>query len=177
MKNLPTPSELRELLDYDPDTGKFSWRPRDASRFNSERARNSWNRKHAGKEAFHTPNPQGYLYGRISRIGLAAHRVAFAIANGRWPGVGIDHINGDPSDNRLSNLREASYVTNGKNCRRRTDNKSGVTGVFKSGKIYRAEICSNGNRISLGAFHKIDEAIAARKAAEKELGFHENHGR
>jgi hypothetical protein len=177
MRLIPTPDELRNIVEYSPETGKIFWRERPVSYFCDARSAKSWNSKHAGKEAFTTLDGAGYLYGRVNRIALAAHRVAFAMVNGRWPNTHVDHLNRNKSDHRISNLREASPEINGKNCKRRSDNKTGVTGVVRDGEIYRAEICSAGKRFSLGKFQSIEHAAIARRAAEKVLGFHENHGR
>lgn len=177
MIRLPDPSTLSDVVDYNEATGQFFWKPRRQEAFASEGSWRSWNSKHAGKPAFNSPNSSGYHYGRLNGVRLAAHRLAFAFINGRWPEGHIDHINGNPADNRISNLREADHSLNGRNCKRRTDNKSGVTGVFFSGGVYRAEICVRGERINLGRFQSAKEAIAARATAEKENGFHENHGR
>lgn len=97
--------------------------------------------------------------------------------NGYWPELQIDHINGDVTDNRISNLREVSASVNGQNCKRRHDNTTGVTGVSRTKNSFRAEICVAGKRHRLGQFRSIEQAIAARKLAEREMGFHENHGR
>lgn len=177
------PSLLQSLVDYNPRTGEMTWRARDPSMFIApgnkgiEAVRDTWNKKHAGQPAFNTKGTGGYLTGRLFRTRLSAHRVAFAIIHGRWPKGVVDHINGETTDNRAVNLREVTHAINSQNCRRRTDNKSGKPGVFSSGGVYRAEICAAGKRMHLGRFKTIEEAIAARKAAEMELGFHENHGR
>jgi hypothetical protein len=169
-------SALHCALRYDPETGLFFWKERPVSDFAEAKYCVSWNKKHAGKQAFVTKNAAGYLHSRVNRIRLSAHRVAIAMVIGEWPNV-VDHINGNVSDNRLSNLREVTHAGNGQNCKRRTDNTTGVTGVSKARKYFRAEICKNGVRIRLGQFQSVDDAIAARKIAEKEYGFHENHGR
>jgi len=91
----------------------------------------------------------------------------------------VDHINGDGTDNKLVNLREVSRTMNNQNASRRVDNKSGVTGVswFKPARKWQAYISVDCRRIYLGVFSDLDEAIAVRKAAELQHGFHENHGR
>jgi hypothetical protein len=91
----------------------------------------------------------------------------------------IDHINGDRSDNRITNLRSVSHSGNTKNAKRRGDNLSGMTGVsfFRPKGTWRARINHNGETILLGYFRTYEEAVAARKAAEKIYEYHENHGR
>lgn len=91
----------------------------------------------------------------------------------------IDHINGDPADNRPENLRAVSHQVNQQNQRRRADNSSGVTGVYwnKSANKWQAYIRTDGRMKYLGVFDSVDDAARVRKIAENTYGFHENHGR
>src|SRR3546814_6128350 len=66
----------------------------------------SFNNKHAGKPALVAPSRAGHLCGHVKGIPLLAHRVAWAIHYGEWPNGQIDHINGDPSDNRIAKRSE-----------------------------------------------------------------------
>ncbi len=95
------------------------------------------------------------------------------------PSGEIDHINGDRTDNRICNLRDVTSAGNSCNRRRQDRNTSGVTGVAwdKRASRWQARIGLNGKQKYLGYFDSLDEAVAARKAAELELGFHPNHGR
>jgi hypothetical protein len=91
----------------------------------------------------------------------------------------IDHINGDPSDNRFCNLRVATHYQNMVNRKKPTSNTSGVMGVTwhaQTGK-WRAYITIDSKQKSLGLHACISDAIAARKKAAAENGFHKNHGR
>ena len=113
-----TPAMLRQLLDYDPETGLFVWRPRDASWFTdamrtADQQARGWNTTFAGKSAL-THRKKGYLQGVILGCGFSAHRVALAIQYGHWPKY-IDHINGVPSDNRICNLRDVTSKENQRN--------------------------------------------------------------
>lgn len=94
---------------------------------------------------------------------------------GNWP-QHIDHINGDRLDNRIENLREVDRAENMKNMRMPADNTSGFVGVTRHYEKWKAQITVNGKHIYLGRFDHKKDAIAARIAANRKFGFHENHG-
>ncbi|WPZ30721.1 HNH endonuclease signature motif containing protein [Sulfitobacter sp. OXR-159] len=182
MMRTVSPHILRVLLRYEAETGKLYWRERKADLFsgkNPERAKNVWNAHHAGQEAFLIRHKHGYLCGTVFKKRLLAHRVIWALVNGEWPADQIDHINGVRSDNRIVNLRSVSRSENMKNQKRPSDNSSGHTGVYWFAQTSRwtAQITKNRKTICLGYFKDLDQAVAARKKAEQELGFHVNHGR
>lgn len=183
-RKLPSPRVLRRLLSYDPETGELRWKVRPVwmfkgSPFDKRRARaESWNTRFAGKPALASVAPIGYMRGSILGIQLYAHRVAFALDRGYWP-LNVDHISGDQLDNCRANLREVTRSQNQKNMRRPVNNRTGVVGVYwiPSFENWRASIKVNSKNIHLGCFPTKEDAIAARKAAEKKYGFHPNHGR
>lgn len=132
----------------------------------------------------------GDVAGNIMKIGyrkikaggkdLYAHRIAWYMTYGRIPKGGqIDHINGSRADNRIENLREVTNQENHKNRKKPSDNTSGVVGVTwdKGSKKWRADIKVDCKNKYLGMFDDFDEAAKAREAAEKDLGFHHNHGK
>jgi len=172
MRELPTPEYLRQRLDYDPDAGKFLWKRTDLVEF-------AWNQKFAGKEAFISRHDCGYLVGSVGGDSrkLYAHRVAWAMVYGEWPEFEIDHINHKRDDNRIANLRSVPREMNGKNLSLRKDSTSGYPGVYlnKIGK-WHAQIKVKYKRYSLGYHDKKEDAIAARREAERRFGFHINHG-
>jgi hypothetical protein len=88
---------------------------------------------------------------------------------GEWPKLNIDHINRNPSDNRLVNLRDVTQKQNRQNASKRSDNTSGYPGVywFKRDSKWVANIKHDYKLIHLGLFESLEEAVAARKAAEK----------
>lgn len=101
---------------------------------------------------------------------IMAHRIAFFLKNGRWPLGVIDHINGNRSDNRWSNLRECQQSDNAKNQTTRPRGMSGVRGVrfnLKSSKSKPWEVLIKHNykQIYIGRYATKEEAIAARYAA------------
>jgi hypothetical protein len=182
---LPQIEDIRNRVSYEPETGQLTWLPRPVSDFSptqnetAEVRCRQWNSRCAGKPAFATINALGYCVGHFRAKLLAAHRVAFAIINGRWPSV-IDHINGDRSDNRLCNLREVTQQENTKNSRLRSDSRTGRTGVRPNPRkagTFTASIKINGRTKHLGTFATIEAAIAAREAAERQHGYSERHGR
>lgn len=184
-RQLPTPEVLRQLLRYEADTGKLFWIEKSEESVASERqstrqriARN-WNARFSGREAFTAISKRGYHVGVLECRRLYAHRVAWAIYYGVWPTDMIDHINGDPLDNRICNLREVSCGENLRNQRLHDRNKTGHHGVWfdKRRNAYQVYITHNGTRIRLGRKRDLQEAIALRRAAEAKYGFHENHGR
>lgn len=169
---------LRAALDYNPATGAFTWKRRDAATFRRAWRAESWNRDFAGKPAFCTPNKDGYLTGMFQNRQFKAHRVAWAVTHGVWPSQ-IDHINGCRSDNRLSNLREVTTAENQHNSAIRSHNSVGAAGVSynKAQRKYRAFIMHHGVRHYLGAFDALEDAARARKDAERRFGWHPNSGR
>ena len=180
MNALPTQERLHELLQYDPDTGVFTWRERPLEAFTSERIWKAWNTRHAGNVAGGEGRwCRGYVGLRIDNVSYLAHRLAYKYVHGADPQDGIDHINGDGGDNRITNLRPASQSVNNKNITLRKDNRSGVMGVHwhRAGNKWQASINSHGVTQYLGLFNDLDEAVAVRKAAEAEHGYHANHGR
>lgn len=167
-RSLPTPEELRQLLRYDPETGKLYWKPRPLSMFPSDRTGKSWNTRYAGKEAFRVGN-LGYLQGNLVGFNVKAHRVAWAIQNGAWPDGDIDHKNMNRADNRISNLRPASRTENRMNTRAQINCKSGYKGVHwdrDSGK-WRAQLSRGGKCIFSAKFNSLEDASEAYAQAAK----------
>lgn len=175
---IPTPDDLRKLLRYDPETGRMYWMPRPKEWFEPQGAAAAWNTRWAGREAFTAVNGNGYRHGAVLGKPLSAQRVAWAIVTGTWPTGQIDHINGNPTDNRFSNLRDVSQSLNSKNRRIVAPPRSGVVGVYTQprAKKWVAMIGSEGRLIYLGQFATKDAAMAARRAAEIEHNFGPNHG-
>lgn len=178
-----TIGKLREMFDLDAETGTLRWRERPIHHFNETPNRTALhsmrrtNSAHAGNIAFTSKHQLGYLRAELEGKLWQGHRVVFALFHGRFPDGEIDHINGNPADNRPENLRETTHRENMRNSARRVDNKSGHPGVSPRGRgKWRADIRAAGRR-HLGTFNSYEEAVAARKAAEKEFGFHSNHGR
>lgn len=179
-KPLPPCDVLNQLLRYEPETGKLFWKERPISMFKAKTEARSrslcslWNSRYSGREAF-TCETDGYRTGSINGCNYKAHRVIWKMVTGQDPDH-IDHEYGKRNDNRLSLLSDVSISGNAKNRRIPKNNKSGVIGVWRwkqGGYRYWAALVGNQTRY----FHSFDDAVAARRAAEIEHGFHQNHGR
>ena len=175
-KQLPSVETLRQLLDYDPETGILTWKPRPVEMFRNHDKRicATWNTRYAGKEAFGNVHPEGYKLGAIQSRYFKAHRIIWKFVTGQDPDGEIDHINGDRSDNRIANLRDVTASENQRNAGVRADNRSGAPGVFqrKNGKfsvIIQGKHC--------GSADTLEDAIEMRIKLQKERGFHNNHGK
>lgn len=168
---------VRSLLHYDPKTGILTWKQRPRVHFTNDRTHAMRNARFAGKIAGRKDS-KGHLQVTIDGVSYAAHRVIWLIVYGVWPDK-IDHINHVRDDNRLLNMREVDAGGNARNASLRHDNSSGRVGVYWLNRIRKwvASTRKDGTLIHLGVFTSKDQAIAARAAAERELGFHENHGR
>jgi hypothetical protein len=169
---------LRQAVSYNPYTGKLFWRPRPETDFKRKQDCVNWNKRFAGKEAFAAPTTRGYFCGRFNNFKLYAHRVAFFLLQGRWP-VEVDHINGKTWDNRAANLREVVHADNNRNMKIGCSNTSGALGVSYVEDVgrWRARIKIDQETIYLGYFDSFERAVFARKEAERQFGFHPNHGR
>ena len=163
-----TPEMLRELIDYDPNTGKLYFKERPMSAFSSDRIGKAWNTRCAGKEACSTYS-KGYRFGPINGILCIAHRVAWAVYYGEWPRKDIDHINQVKDDNRIKNLRLATDSENLRNIPMFSSNTSGHKGVSKDKRSGRwvARVSTGKEYKWIGSFASKEEASKAYLAAAK----------
>ena len=161
----------RNRLTYDPLTGVMRWKDDPSMPAN-------WRSRFRGKEAGSLA-ANGYIIVAIGGFLMKGHRLIWAMENNEWPSMHIDHINGVRSDNRMENLRLASPADNARNMAKPRTNTSGVVGVyfFKQTQKWQAKIRVDGIQTHLGLFERFDDAVAARMAAQKAHGYHENHGR
>lgn len=163
---------VRELLDYDAATGQFTFRRRGLHWFKSQRACNAWNARFEGRPTG-TDNGAGYTSLRLLGMSYKAHRVAWMWVFGKQPDGEIDHVNQDPSDNRIENLRVASRAANQQNQRRaqRSNRSTGLLGAYrdKATGRFRAAIRHNGKSLYLGQFDTAPEAHAAYVEAKRKL--------
>lgn len=161
MHKLPSQEILREWFDYNPLTGIFVWRkePRTIGPALGKVAGTS-NRK----------------YVMISVPGfrqLGAHRLAWIYVNGLTIGGSeIDHIDRNPTNNAIANLRLATSSQQKQNKGVQSNSRSGLKGAFfhasRKGKKWRTQIKVGGRIIFLGYFHTAEEAHEAYATAARE---------
>ncbi|MES2627266.1 MAG: HNH endonuclease signature motif containing protein [Pseudomonadota bacterium] len=156
---------IRAILSYDPETGIFTWLPMGGD---SETARR-WNGKTAGNIAG-TVGKRGYRAIGVAGEIFQAHRLAWLHVYGEWPGNHIDHIDRNPDNNAIANLRVASQSENSANRSLPSNNKSGAKGVHWNKKVgkWRAGIRVKRKMIHLGHFESVVDAALAYEAAAKE---------
>lgn len=178
-----TQSLLKELVNYDPKTGIMIWKKRKLHHFKNHSYLNVFNSQFAGKMVGSVCN-YGYLQTTISvssldiTINTKVHRLAWFYMYGSFP-IGIDHINGNPLDNRLINLREADQELNNKNLKKPSHNTSGLAGVHfdKSRNKWQVQVKIKGKRVFCKRYSCLLDAAAALFSFRKNNGFSIRHGR
>jgi hypothetical protein len=158
---------IKNELNYNPETGIFTRRITRS------------NRAMAGSIAGTMRKNSGYIIIGINNVQYYAHRLAYIYVYGDQDSdFQIDHINHNRRDNRICNLRLSDFLQNSKNRPISKANKTGIIGAHfcKKTKKYEATITVNKKRIYLGGFLNLEDAAKARKKAEQNYGFHENHG-
>lgn len=152
-----TADRLRELLHYDPDTGVFRWAKKHARKIIAGQVAGTF-----GTERRRNIKIDGYVY--------KESRLAWLYVHGKWPENVIDHINGDPSDNRIVNLRDVTQSGNTQNQRKPgIKNTTGYLGVMRRGNLFQARIKAGGKLRYLGHYESPELAHAAYIKAKREL--------
>jgi len=184
MAEVKTP--YTDLFSYDAGSGQLFWKERPLSSFTGKtessirNACGSWNTKYAGKEAG-TLARQSPTRGVVNRailvwmkgVSMEAHRIIWEISYGPIPdGMFIDHINRNPIDNRLSNLRLATQSENARNCTLYKSSTTRLKGVsfFKQSAKWKATIGINNKHIHLGLFQT--KGLAAVAYAKASIRYH-----
>lgn len=139
----------RASVSYDPKTGQFIWLV------------NKRGHRRAGDVAGSIARC-GYYRVKINQRTYLAHRLAWAMYYGAEPKGEIDHIDGDPMNNRIENLREATRAQNCQNVKAK-----GVRYESERG-AWLARICVNYRQINLGRYKTKAEAQGAYHRACKE---------
>jgi len=151
-----TVERLRQVLDYEPQTGLFKWRERVARCVQ------------IGDVAGCREKRIGYVTIGIDGDVYKAHRLAWLFVTGAWPKKYIDHINGVKHDNRFENLREVFEDGNSQNVRKPNKrNKSGFIGVIRFQKRWRASITVNKKTKYIGDYDTPEEAHQAYLTAKR----------
>ena len=153
-----TQDQVRKLLDYDQDTGVFTWR--------------SFRNGRAVESAIAGCKGSGYVHIKIYGRSYLAHRLAWLYVHGEFPDCLIDHIDSDRSNNRISNLRKATFIGNGQNRKfKQSNNLSGFLGVYKANDSskWKAQIRVNKKQVFLGSYDSPQEAHEAYLQAKREL--------
>jgi hypothetical protein len=153
-----TQSELKEVLDYNPDTGLFIWK------------KTVGRRAKLGSVAGTKMNT-GYVRITIKQKMYTAHRLAYLYMTGNFPENFIDHINHIKDNNRWSNLRDATNSQNLANQVKPKTNTSGYKGVYwnKVHKKWCAEIGYMKKKMHLGLYTTPQEAAEAYKKKAIEI--------
>jgi hypothetical protein len=138
---------LHQLLNYDTETGLFRWRIRKGGTANPGVI--------AG-----CADPRGYVRIKLDGRYYYAHRLVWFWVHQYWPDQ-LDHVDGDPSNNAISNLREATSSENNFNSRVRSDSGTKIKGVWSHGVKFTVVIQANGLRKYYGIFDTLDEAKLA----------------
>lgn len=151
-------NKLKDLLEYNPETGLFTWL----------KDRN-WKARRGDPAG--SVNNYGYIQIGILGWNYLAHRLAILYMTGELPSIDVDHINRVKADNRFCNLRVVNRSVNISNAGPKKSNKLGARGVFRHQGKYRSRIHVYGKVIDLGMFETIAEASAAyNEAREKHYG-------
>jgi HNH endonuclease/AP2 domain/Putative oxidoreductase C terminal domain len=148
-----TALDARKAFSYDEHSGVLTWLI-------------STGKAKVGKQAGYL-NRTGYLIIRLNGAQISAHRLAWLIKTGRQPKISIDHIDGVKTNNRWSNLREATWSQQNVNKPTLRTNTSTAKGVNKHQGKWQARIGIGKQRIYLGVFDRIEDAAAAYDAAAK----------
>lgn len=173
---------LEECFTANFEEGYLIWNKRPASHFNKERTYKIWNTKYSGTRAgnIYTRKSgyQSYQVG-IQDISYLVHRVIYALYHKKWPDFDIGHANGNPLDNRISNLGDVPHSDNMKFTKLKKQNKSGVNGVYwseKRGRWMIMIIQKSPVKPFLTQTLDMFEAVCARKSYELAHGMNINHG-
>lgn len=147
-----TQAELKQIANYDPETGAFTWKQR---RCNAPIG-----------SVMGCIKPDGYRYIKLMGKNYKASRLAFLYMTGDMPPL-VDHRDRVRDNDKWDNLREATVSENNINRTRDTERQAGVTWC-KSRSKWLATIKRNGKMKNLGRFEEYDDAVAARLKAEDE---------
>ena len=149
---------IKEHLSYDGVSGKITWKK--SPNYGVS----------VGQKAGYIDS-LGYLRISVKSSVYFGHRIAWLLAYNKWPTKIIDHINGNPSDNSLKNLREATQRENQQN--QKTHRAGGLPGVYynKRQQVYFAQVTKDKKHYFIGRFKTKDEGHSAYLKFIKKKGW------
>lgn len=157
-----TALELRDLVEYCPESGAFTFKVRPRKYFSNDGSCAAWNKRFPGTSALASESHGGYRFGYLCGVKIYAHKAAWAMAFGAWPGCQVDHIDRDASNNRIANLRLAEAAQNAMN--RGAYGSVPLIGVWKEREGFRAQVTVNKKRVWSRRFETAEIAARARDA-------------
>lgn len=155
---------LKDFLSYEAETGKIFWVK-------------SPNEKIKVGQVAGTTDKKGYIRVKVFKKSYLAHRLAWFLHYGEWPSRMLDHKDQNPSNNKISNLRECSRSENGRNRQSKKNSSSGYLGVCwgKYQNKWLAQARFNGKLVYLGSFtEEVDAAKAYDNFAKQFFGVFAN---
>jgi len=173
---MPTADRVRELFDY--RDGQLYWRERSIAHFHCEGDRKRWNSRFAGTLAG-CLKPNGYRSIKVDGRLYQASRLILRYHDQDPDALHAYHLNGNPEDNRIENLRIVTQAENVKNRKRYINNVSGVTGVHwsQAGQKWYVHGRVDKESVFLGCFDTLLDAAARRYRHNREQGYEERHGK
>jgi len=176
---LPPQKYLKECFDY--EDGNLIWKERPRSHFASNNGYGTFNTRFAGTVAGHiATHKNGKTYSRIN-LGNSLYRThrliwAWFYGSESLSDLEVDHIDGDGTNNKIENLRAVTSLENKRNAKRRSDNKTGISGVDNYRNSWRSRIKYKGKYVDTRQTQDFFEACCRRKSLELKYNFHPNHG-
>lgn len=164
MTSVLTYERANECFSYDPATGVLTWKIDTGYKPLKGKPVGSFSHDRSGKKR---------LFIRIGRKNYSGPRVIWLLIHRRWPLGDVDHIDGDPRNNRISNLRECSRTQNMANKRMHKNNACGVKGVYwdTQAQRWKATVIKDRRKHHAGSFlDKHDAGRAYLKKAEELFG-------
>ena len=158
--------DIKKMVTYDPETGSFYYGVLGKS------SKYGWQKQYAGRKMATSSKNGDYCRTNFCGYSVKSHRLAWLLMTGKWPKGMVDHINGDRSDNRWENLRDANYSQNAINRRKlNSNNTSGARQVSwnKEAKKWRAYVRANGRITHVGYFDLFSDAVEAQARKEVEI--------
>ena len=158
MAKMITQLELKEILDYNPETGVFTWKINKAYHIKIGSIAGSL-------------KPTGYIQITINKKQYLAHRLAWLYVYGEWPKNQIDHVHGTEKGNSINNLRKVTHKQNQQNKKCHRAGKLLGCSYVKSTKKWKSYIRFNGKQRHLGYFETELEAHNRHLQELNKLGF------